>query len=47
MVFQSFNLWAHRTVLENVIEMPVHVLREPRAHACLTSNPSIERGTSP
>lgn len=27
MVFQSFNLWSHRTVLENVIEGPVHVLR--------------------
>jgi polar amino acid transport system ATP-binding protein len=26
MVFQSFNLFAHQTVLENVIEAPVHVL---------------------
>ncbi|MBN8503338.1 MAG: ATP-binding cassette domain-containing protein [Burkholderiales bacterium] len=26
MVFQNFNLWAHRTVLQNVIEAPVHVL---------------------
>lgn len=26
MVFQSFNLWAHMTVLENVIEAPIHVL---------------------
>ena len=26
MVFQSFNLWAHRTVLENIIEAPVHVM---------------------
>jgi polar amino acid transport system ATP-binding protein len=25
MVFQSFNLWPHLTVLENVIEAPVHV----------------------
>ncbi|NYT63707.1 ATP-binding cassette domain-containing protein [Alcaligenaceae bacterium] len=26
MVFQNFNLWSHRTVLQNVIEGPVHVL---------------------
>ncbi|WP_179401649.1 ABC transporter ATP-binding protein [Burkholderia guangdongensis] len=26
MVFQHFNLWAHMTVLENVMEAPVHVL---------------------
>lgn len=26
MVFQSFNLWAHMTVLENVVEAPIHVL---------------------
>ncbi len=26
MVFQSFNLWSHMTVIENVIEAPVHVL---------------------
>lgn len=33
MVFQSFNLWAHMTVLENVIEAPVHVLKVPRKEA--------------
>jgi arginine/ornithine transport system ATP-binding protein len=33
MVFQNFNLWAHRTVLENVIEAPVHVLGVPKAEA--------------
>jgi octopine/nopaline transport system ATP-binding protein len=33
MVFQSFNLWAHRTVIENVIEAPVHVLGESKAEA--------------
>jgi ABC-type histidine transport system ATPase subunit len=33
MVFQSFNLWAHMTVLQNVIEAPVHVLKLPRAEA--------------
>ena len=26
MVFQSFNLWSHMTVLQNVIEVPIHVL---------------------
>ncbi|WP_397448073.1 aminotransferase class I/II-fold pyridoxal phosphate-dependent enzyme [Pseudomonas sp. NA-150] len=31
MVFQSFNLWPHRTVLENLIEAPIQVLRESRA----------------
>ncbi len=33
MVFQSFNLWAHMTVLENVIEAPVHVLGMSRPEA--------------
>ncbi|UPH70957.1 ATP-binding cassette domain-containing protein [Abyssibius alkaniclasticus] len=33
MVFQSFNLWSNRTLLENVIEVPVHVLKVPRAEA--------------
>jgi len=32
-VFQSFNLWAHMTVLENVIEAPMHVLRQSRRDA--------------
>ena len=31
MVFQSFNLWSHMTVLQNVMEAPVHVQRRPRA----------------
>lgn len=33
MVFQGFNLWAHMTVLENVIEAPVHVLKMSKAEA--------------
>ncbi|KIC39023.1 amino acid transporter [Ruegeria sp. ANG-R] len=33
MVFQQFNLWSHRTVLENVMEGPVHVKGESKAHA--------------
>jgi polar amino acid transport system ATP-binding protein len=41
MVFQSFNLWSHMTVLQNVMEAPVHVLKqdpglvEARARALL------------
>ncbi|MBI1778108.1 MAG: ATP-binding cassette domain-containing protein [Proteobacteria bacterium] len=31
MVFQSFNLWSHLTVLENVIEAPIHVQKRHRA----------------
>ena len=31
MVFQSFNLWSHMTILQNVIEGPVHVQKRPRA----------------
>ena len=33
MVFQSFNLWQHMTILQNVIEAPVHVLGVARAEA--------------
>ena len=33
MVFQQFNLWSHMTVLQNVIEAPVHVLKMPKAEA--------------
>jgi octopine/nopaline transport system ATP-binding protein len=31
MVFQSFNLWSHMTILQNVVEGPLHVLKRPRA----------------
>lgn len=33
MVFQSFNLWSHMTVLENIIEAPRHVLKLPKRKA--------------
>jgi len=31
MVFQQFNLWAHMTILQNVMEAPVTVLRRDRS----------------
>lgn len=43
MVFQSFNLWTHRTLLENVIEIPVHVLKIPKAQAIDTAKQLLER----
>lgn len=33
MVFQTFNLWSHKTVLDNIIEAPVHVLGLSRVEA--------------
>ncbi len=30
MVFQHFNLWSHMTILENIMEAPVHVLKRPK-----------------
>jgi ABC-type histidine transport system ATPase subunit len=33
MVFQSFNLWQHMTVLQNVSEAPIHVLKVKKAQA--------------
>jgi arginine/ornithine transport system ATP-binding protein len=33
MVFQSFNLWSHMTVLQNLIEAPIHVLKVPKKEA--------------
>ena len=43
MVFQSFNLWTHKTVLENLIEVPVHVLGTPRAEAIQRARALLER----
>ncbi|MCY4454000.1 MAG: ATP-binding cassette domain-containing protein [Immundisolibacterales bacterium] len=43
MVFQQFNLWSHLTVLENVIEAPVHVLKVPRAEAVERADEELRR----
>lgn len=43
MVFQSFNLWTHRTVLENLIEVPVHVLKTPKDEAIARARKLLAR----
>lgn len=43
MVFQSFNLWQHMTVLGNVIEAPVHVMGVPRDEAIARAEKLLER----
>lgn len=35
MVFQNFNLWSHMTILQNIVEAPVHVQKRPRKE-CIT-----------
>jgi ABC-type histidine transport system ATPase subunit len=43
MVFQHFNLWAHMTVLENIIEAPIHVLGLPKREAMERAERYLER----
>ena len=43
MVFQHFNLWPHLTVLGNIIESPVHVLKVPRAAAIAQAEALLEK----
>ncbi|MCX2696541.1 MULTISPECIES: ABC transporter ATP-binding protein [Ochrobactrum] len=43
MVFQSFNLWSHRTILENIIEGPVHVLGMSKAEAIAEAEVLMEK----
>ena len=43
MVFQSFNLWPHLTVLQNVIEAPVHVQKVGRDEAVANAEALLEK----
>ena len=43
MVFQSFNLWSHMTLIENVIEVPIHVLGVRREQAVAEAESLLER----
>lgn len=43
MVFQSFNLWSHMTILQNVMEAPVHVLKVPKQEARESAEAYLEK----
>lgn len=43
MVFQHFNLWSHLTVLENIIEAPMHVLGQSKDEAVATARKYLEK----
>jgi polar amino acid transport system ATP-binding protein len=43
MVFQRFNLFGHRTALENVVEAPLRVKRTPRADAARRAMALLDR----
>jgi polar amino acid transport system ATP-binding protein len=43
MVFQNFNLWQHMTLIQNVIEVPVHVLGMKRGEAMAIGEQLLER----
>ncbi len=43
MVFQSFNLWSHMTILDNLIEAPIHVQKRPRAECVEEAKALLEK----
>ncbi|MBP6902735.1 MAG: ATP-binding cassette domain-containing protein [Burkholderiaceae bacterium] len=43
MVFQGFNLWSHRTVLQNITEAPIHVLGRSRDEAVARADALLAR----
>jgi octopine/nopaline transport system ATP-binding protein len=42
-VFQSFNLWSHMTIVENVIECPIHVQGKSRAEAIALAEALLDK----
>ena len=42
-VFQSFNLWPHKSILENIIEAPVRVLKQSKDQAISRAEQLLER----
>jgi polar amino acid transport system ATP-binding protein len=43
MVFQSFNLWQHLTLIQNVVEVPIHVLKTPKDEARAVAEALLKR----
>lgn len=43
MVFQHFNLWGHMTVIENIIEAPIHVLGLTRSEAIARASMNLAK----
>ncbi|MBS8225007.1 ABC transporter ATP-binding protein [Vannielia litorea] len=43
MVFQQFNLWSHMTILQNVMEAPVTVLKRDRAEVEAAARSYLEK----
>lgn len=43
MVFQNFNLWSHKTVLQNVTEAPIHVFKRPRTEVIAEAEALLEK----
>ncbi len=43
MVFQSFNLWSHMTILENLVEAPIYVLKRSRAECIDEAEALLEK----
>ncbi|GGO77754.1 ATP-binding protein [Marinobacterium nitratireducens] len=42
-VFQSFNLWPHKTILDNIIEAPIQVLGQSRQQAVARAQELLAR----
>lgn len=43
MVFQQFNLWSHLTILQNVMEAPVAVLKRPKSEVDSKARALLEK----
>ncbi len=43
MVFQSFNLWSHKSIIENIIEAPIHVQKRNRSECIAEAEALLEK----